>query len=161
MKLTTEQMQALAQNPDVVKARKISARIKASRIWPPMVRTGDWHPDGAAVFTNGLYCATLRSYADGWPLGGGPWAAIGIWCEDGEPRHDWRDFQCIKNDLVGAGWEGVELFPNEQRLLDPSNYYLLWCAPKIPIGKYEGRTVIGPEAAIAPQRGWSGGTPKQ
>lgn len=161
MSLSPEQLKQIEQHPDVAKARRISRRIKPSRVWQPMLRTGDWHPDGAAVFTNGLYCATLRNYSEGWPLGGGPWAMIGIWCDDGEPRHDWRDYQCIKNDLVGAGWEAIELYPSEARLLDPSNYYMLWCAPKIGVGKYDGRTIIAPEVAIAPQRGWAAGTPKQ
>lgn len=81
---------------------------------------------------------------------------IGIWCEDGQPRHDWRDFQNIKNDLVGVDWEAIELYPAESRKMDPSNYYMLWCAPKIPIGKFNGRVIATPENAIAPQRGWEG-----
>jgi len=36
--------------------------------------------------------------------------------------------------------------------------FMLWCAPKIPIGKYEGRKVMGPKTCIAPQRGWESGT---
>lgn len=111
--------------------------------------------DGAQVYVNNVYTATLRRHRQGWPLGGdGPWATIGIYCDDGEARHDWRDFQCIKNDLLGPDWEGIELYPKESRLLDPSNYYILWCAPEIRIGKYEGRSVLPPDQAIAPQRPW-------
>ncbi len=141
-------------------ARRVSARLKPSRAWQPMVGDGKLYPDPDCAdrtvkfFSNRLYAATLRQYDEGWPFGGGPWAQIGVYCPDGEARHDWRDLQCIKNDLVGPEWEGVELFPAESRLMDPSNYYLLYCAPKIPIGKYAGRQIALPQNTLAPQRGW-------
>lgn len=40
--------------------------------------------------------------------------------------HDWRDFQRIKNELVGLENEGVELYPAESRLVDCANQYHLW-----------------------------------
>lgn len=148
-------------NAIIEMARKISGRLKPSRVWEPMRRTGEEYPADptAVIYGNNIYSATLRHHGEGWPLGGGPWAMIGIWCEDGEARHDWRDFQEIKNDLVGSNWEAVELYPSEARLLDPSNYYMLYCAPSIPVGKFEGRRLAGPADCIAPQRGWSRGTP--
>jgi hypothetical protein len=45
---------------------------------------------------------------------------------DRAPVHDWRHFQRIKNELVGAEYEGVELYPAESRLLDTANQYHLW-----------------------------------
>lgn len=138
-------------NPDILLAREISARLTPSRAWPQMRRTNEPHPEGT-IWENEIYSATLRRYTSGWPFGGGKWALIGIWCEDGEARHDWRDFQRIKNDLVGPDWEALELYPSEQRLMDPSNYYMLWCAPKIPLGKFERRVLATAETAIAPQR---------
>jgi len=144
----------------ISKARQVSARIKPSRAWETMKPDGKVYPDpdrsgrNVLFYSNRLYAATVRQFDDGWPLGGGPWAQIGVYCPDGEPRHDWRELQCIKNDIVGPEWEGIELFPAESRLLDPSNYYLLYCAPKIPIGKYCGRTIMLAENCIAPQRGW-------
>lgn len=150
----------------IVEARKISSRIKPSRRWKPMrldqIGIQAPRPDGLGIdlvdiYTNELYTATLRRYWDGWPFGGGPWAQIGIYCDDGEPRHDWRDMQHIKNDLVGEEWEGLELFPAESRLLDPSNYYVMYCAPKIAIGVFTGRRVMLPKEALAPQRGWQNG----
>ena len=146
-------------------ARKVSARIKPCRRWTKMRLDDDMrqvpHPraDGKGVelvdvYSNELYTATLRRYTEGWMIGGGEWAQIGIFCQDGEPRHDWRDMQRIKNDLVGEEWEAVELFPAESRLMDPSNYYLLYCAPKIPLGVHEERRVILPRDCVAPQRGW-------
>jgi len=40
---------------------------------------------------------------------------------DGQPARDWRDLQRIKNELVGAEREAVELYPQESRLMDMSN----------------------------------------
>lgn len=37
-----------------------------------------------------------------------------------------RDFQRIKNELVGDEHEGMELYPAESRLVDASNQYHLW-----------------------------------
>ena len=46
----------------------------------------------------------------------------------------WADKQAIKDQVVGKGWEAVELFPSEDRTFDTSNTYHLWAAPLIPIG---------------------------
>src|ERR1043165_2191444 len=40
--------------------------------------------------------------------------------------HDWRDYQRIKNELVGPEAEGVELYPAESRLVDTSNQFHLY-----------------------------------
>ena len=40
-----------------------------------------------------------------------------------------RDFQRIKNELVGPDHEAVELYPAEDRLVDTSNQYHLWVFP--------------------------------
>ena len=160
------------KTPTVADARKIAARLKPSRKWTAMKFEGQEmqpDPDNKAATTtlveywyNGLYTATVRRHSDGWPFGGGPWAKLGIFCEDGEPRHDWRDFQRIKNDLVGPEWEAIELYPAESRLLDPSNYYALFCAPTIAIGTFGQRRVMAPDQCMAPQRGWAkGDLPKQ
>ena len=142
-------------------ARKISSRIKPSRKWEPLTRTED-QMDGSQVWENRLYEVTLRSHDSGWPLGSGEWKQIGISRKDGEPGHDWRDYQRIKNQLCGDEWEAVELYPAESRLLDPSSYFMLWCAPKIPVGIFTGRKVASPSTCIAPQRGWArGDEPKE
>jgi len=146
---TTEEFIALA--------RRISARLKPSRKLQTL-RAVDLLKDGAQVWENDLYEVTVRTHETGWPLGGGPWVQIGISCTDGEPRHDWRDFQAIKNQLLGDEREAVELYPAESRLCDPSNYFILWCAPKIPIGLNNGRTIHTPADCIAPQRGWAKGS---
>lgn len=132
-------------------ARHISAGLKPSSRWEKL-KLIELRADTTEVYENEIYEVTLRNFKEGWPFTGGKWAVIGICSKDGAPRHDWRDFQRIKNDLVGTDWEAVELYPDEGRLLDPSNYYMLWCAPKIPIGKYEGRSIMNETNCIAPQR---------
>jgi hypothetical protein len=41
-------------------------------------------------------------------------------------KPDWRDFQWIKNQLVGEECEGVELYPAESRLADGANQYHIY-----------------------------------
>jgi len=40
--------------------------------------------------------------------------------------NEWRDFQRIKNELVGPEHEALQLFPSESRLVDTGNEYHLW-----------------------------------
>ena len=80
---------------------------------------------------------------------------------DREQMHDWRELQRIKNELVGAEVEAVEIYPAESRLVDTSNQYHLWCfvgGLQLPFG-YSNRVVIehpelSPEATSAKQREW-------
>jgi hypothetical protein len=58
---------------------------------------------------------------------------------DGEAiLRDWREFQAIKNQLVGEECEAVELYPAESRKIDSSNKYHLFAAPdptfRFPLG---------------------------
>lgn len=76
------------------------------------------------------YYGSLREYARGFPIGDGPYKILGITAIDETARHDWREFQQLKNHLVGDEWEGIELYPAESRLVDPSNRFYLWCIPK-------------------------------
>jgi hypothetical protein len=46
---------------------------------------------------------------------------------DRGPCHDWRDFQRIKNELVGPEVQAVEIYPPESALVDTANQYHLWC----------------------------------
>jgi len=67
---------------------------------------------------------------------------LSIKTRDKAPHHDWRDFQRIKNEIVGPEFEAVELYPAESRLVDTSNQYHLWCFLdfKFPFG-YRNREV--------------------
>jgi len=104
---------------------------------------------------NDLYYGSLRRYESGAPLGGGgPYAVIGISTKSEAALHDWRDFQRIKNDLLGTEWEGVELYPAESRLVDPSNRFYIWCFPPGVLAAlgFAHRRVEGPQEGGVPQR---------
>ena len=138
----------------IQEARRIGERLKPSRAWEAMVLTNDVAetPQGerGEVWMNNLYCANVWRRAEG--------VCIGIFSLDGEPRHDWRDFQRIKNDILGEEAEAVELYPAESRLIDTSNYYYLFSTAAVSeIGKKIGRQILHPEHSIAPQRGWANG----
>ena len=111
--------------------------------------------DGHLCWESAEYYGSLRSFRSGFPMGGGPYKVIGITAIDDTARHDWREFQQLKNYLVGEEWEGLELYPAESRLVDPSNRFYLWCVPKgvitwgLPGNR---RHVCDAEDAIAPQR---------
>ena len=113
------------------------------------------HPE---VWDSDLYQVTVRR----WPKdpvfkSDGGIIQIGINALDGTARHDWREMQWIKNQIAGEECEGFELFPAESRLLDPSNYYTIWCFPglkNIHVGVMMKRRVYDSDEAMAPQRGF-------
>jgi hypothetical protein len=75
----------------------------------------------------------------------GKFLELSIKTRDKAAFHDWRDFQRIKNELVGEENEGVELYPAESRLVDTANqYYMFVFRPgfKLPFG-YTTRLVAG------------------
>ena len=45
---------------------------------------------------------------------------------DKETVHDWRDLQCIKNQVCGVEREGIELYPAESRIMDHANQYHIY-----------------------------------
>ena len=47
--------------------------------------------------------------------------------KDHSAKHDWREFQRIKNELLGPDEEAAELYPAESRLMDTKNEFHLWC----------------------------------
>ena len=116
------------------------------------------HPE---IWENDVYQVTVRRWSKDPVFGtGAGMIQIGINSHDGTARHDWRDFQGIKNQIAGAECEAFELYPAESRLLDPSNYYTLWCFPglkRLKVGINEGRRVLGADEALAPQRPFAKG----
>jgi hypothetical protein len=111
------------------------------------------------IWTSDVYQVTVRRWDDD-PVFGtrGGMIQIGINSLDGTSRHDWRDFQGIKNQMAGEECEAFELYPAESRLMDPSNYYSLWCFPglkRIKVGINEPRRVYDSTEALAPQRGFA------
>lgn len=103
-----------------------------------------------------VYAVVVRRYPVDPVFGArGGMVQIGISAQDGTARHDWREFQWIKNQIAGEECEAFELYPAEGRLIDPSNYYTLWCFPglrRIKVG-VEERRVWDANEAWAPQRG--------
>lgn len=137
-------------------AREISATI------PPWVQPQplalidfDLAEDRRELWENDTYRVVKNSYQTGNPFYDGPCERLDIRSIDGTPRHDWRDFQWIKNTLCGETWEALELYPSVERLQDPSNDFLLYCFQKIPLGIRGPAQVLSPQEAIAPQRGIS------
>jgi hypothetical protein len=61
----------------------------------------------------------------------GPVVCLSVRTHDHQARHDWRELQRIKNQLVGSDVEAVELYPSEKRVVDNSNYYHLFCFPQL------------------------------
>jgi len=121
---------------------------------PEVKATGYDYPH--ELWHNDTYHITVRRYESDIVFGSrGGMVQIGISSLDGSARHDWRDFQAIKNQICGVECEGFELYPAESRLMDPSNYFSLWCFPGVTIirvGKATGHTVYKADDALAPQR---------
>ena len=111
--------------------------------------------DSPEVWVNDIYHVSVRRWDNDPVFGRGGMIQIGINTHDGTARHDWREFQEIKNQIAGPECEAFELYPAESRLLDPSNYYTLWCFPgvkRIKVGIDQGRRVWDADEALAPQR---------
>lgn len=112
--------------------------------------------DADEIWANDIYQVVLRRKPDK-VFGTKEMIQLGINTHDGTARHDWREFQWIKNQLAGPECEAFELYPKESRLYDPSNYYTLWCFPHlnlIKVGVNDGRRVWDAHEAMAPQRGF-------
>jgi len=80
---------------------------------------------------------------------------------DRSVRRDWRDFQRIKNELLGPDWEAVELYPAEERLVDTANQFYLFCVPppyRFPFG-FRDRLVAEGGGGGAVQRDWGDARP--
>ncbi len=75
---------------------------------------------------------------------------------DRAPSRDWRDFQRIKNQLLGPEIEGIELYPAESRLVDSANQFHMFCVVdplfRFPFGYDAGRTVTSKSGAGSVQR---------
>lgn len=97
------------------------------------------------------------------PTGGGGFR-LSIRTLQNDARHDWREYQRIKNELCGEDREAVELYPREDRLVDTSNQFFLHVLPAdtvVPVG-FEERMVIKPrpagDSSGTNQRPWEAGS---
>lgn len=129
--------------------------IPSQQLQPLVLReTTKIHGVPVEFYENDLYCVTVRRYRKGFFIGNKPYITLGIINADNSARHDWREFQQIKNQICGEEWEAIELYPSESRLRDPSNEFFLWAVPPgvLKFGLEGGRKVLHPAMAIAPQR---------
>jgi len=144
-----------AAHPEAA-AEPVSGEHRTLDLFQPGKLDDQQHPE---IWENDVYQVTVRRWSKD-PVFGtrGGMIQIGINSHDGTSRHDWRDFQGIKNQIAGPECEAFELYPAESRLLDPSNYYSLWCFPglkQIKVGISQGRRVLDADEAFAPQRGFA------
>ena len=110
--------------------------------------------ESAELWTNNQYQVLVRRHPQ--------YTHLNIRRRDGEAIfRDWRHFQEIKNQLVGAEYEAVELYPAESRLVDTSNSYHLFAsndaAFRFPFGWTERNVVETTRSACPPghaQRGY-------
>lgn len=83
-----------------------------------------------------------------------PMIHLSIRNQDRSTRHDWRDFQRIKNQLAGPEYEGLEVYPAESRKVDTANQYHLWCFPfSMGFGLGEQRIVTDHDVTSAGEPG--------
>lgn len=80
-------------------------------------------PPPDRFFANSRYCVFWLENK----ITQGALIRLAIRNRDHSDKHDWRDFQRIKNELLGPEEEAVELYPAESRLTDTKNEYHLWC----------------------------------
>jgi hypothetical protein len=99
--------------------------------------------DGVCIlYANSKYHVHLRFLEGAGNLDG--WIHLSIRHNDRRAVRDWRQFQRIKNELVGEEREAMEIYPAESRLVDEANSYHLWVMPagqQVPVGFNEGRMV--------------------
>ncbi|HEY6912485.1 MAG TPA: hypothetical protein VI356_24100 [Myxococcales bacterium] len=111
-----------------------------------------WAEAGAARwFANSIYVVRMIALRGEPPFG--TTVCLTIRTHDHQARHDWRELQRIKNDLMGKTVEAVEVYPSEERVVDNSNYYHLFCFPQLatedgwlPFGFTERLVTDGPVA---------------
>ena len=84
----------------------------------PKDRYGDREPE--RLFNNSRY--QVAGWGEHHPLYGRV-VHLSIKTHDRQARHDWRDLQRIKNELVGPEYDAVEIYPAESRLVDTANQF--------------------------------------
>lgn len=109
-------------------------------------KTGGGAPDH--LFRNSRYQVSMW-FGESESMG--RYVHLSIKDHDKSVRHDWRDMQRIKNELVGPEYEGIELYPAESRLVDTANQYHLFVFStwKPDVG-FKSRLVADGEAKFAP-----------
>ena len=148
--------QARAQRDELLQAFNDGLQVVHDGGWPawsPMVQTHErGSPFCADVgcdysFANSRYQVLVNfDDAPGWP----PMVHLRIKAHDKRCVRDWRDMQRIKNEICGTEAEGVELYPEEGRLVDEVNefhIYVLHPAASFPFGRKSRATATPEESA--------------
>lgn len=78
------------------------------------------------IWLNDSYQVNVRKVEPTPGSGLPPMVHLSIKRLDKGPARDWRDFQQIKNELVGPECEGCELYPADSRVVDSANQFHLW-----------------------------------
>lgn len=105
----------------ILKERPFLSREAAHEI----ARAAMKREEGAEVWASVQYTVLVyreTNVGPGWP----PMDWLSIRRDDRLPVRDWRHMQAIKNQLCGKDREGVELYPNDARLVDTANQFHLW-----------------------------------
>ena len=121
----------------------------------PALYIGDQEPPAVDYRNSRYHVALWFDGADDHPMG--KWIHLSIKDHDRTARHDWRDLQRIKNELVGPEYEAIEIYPAESRLVDTANQYHLYVFMtwRPPQGFYsrllaDGKSQFGPNAVQRP-----------
>jgi len=145
-----------SQREALVQAFNDGLRIVQDGGWPPWSPFVQTHARGSRFcdevgcdysFANSRY-QVLVNYEDapGWP----PMVHLRIKAHDKRCVRDWRDMQRTKNEICGTEAEGVELYPEEGRLVDEVNefhIYVLHPAASFPFGRRSRATATPEESA--------------
>ena len=115
----------------------------------PSIYIGDQEPPASHYANSRYHVALWFDGSDDHPMG--KWIHLSIKDHDRSARHDWRDLQRIKNELVGPECEAIEIYPAESRLVDTANQYHLYVFQdwKPPQG-FDCRLVADGTSAFAP-----------
>jgi hypothetical protein len=70
------------------------------------------------IFRNDVYTVKVHPQP--------PFIHLAIHRNDGKAGSHWRDFQEIKNQIVGCEHEALEIYPAESRKVDTAHEYHLW-----------------------------------
>ena len=102
-------------------------------------------------YLNYYYKVTMVDH----PWGEGMLRDLSVTHRDGGTGRDWRDYQQIKNDLIGKECEAVELYPADSRLVDSADSFHLWGIAdeefRFPLG-FGDRLVTDCEREVGTQR---------
>jgi hypothetical protein len=110
--------------------RQVAGNTDDPKLAEEMLRKYVEESSAGKVYLNEKYQVQVRDH--------GAITHISIRTLDRSAEHDWRDYQEIKNQVLGEECEAVELYPAESRLVDNANQYHLWGfrdpSYRVPIG---------------------------